>query len=222
MDTRRYALALESQLGLMPPELGWMEAGSLPKVALTSYKALVWYCGAPWTNRPTVLVLGGSGGTGTTGIQIAKAMGASKIVTTAGTGAKAYCAKLGADVVYDYHTQNWWELLSDDSVDVVYDCVGQSGTADRAMRILRAGGSFVTIAGGISKNPKKGVKQSHFINSATNLDNVKQLDAIAQLKLRMPVLDVFPLSATQAAFDHMDAPDRLGKTVITISNGSST
>jgi NADPH:quinone reductase-like Zn-dependent oxidoreductase len=53
----QYAVAIETQLGLKPKALGWAEAGSLPKVALTSYKALVWYCGAPWKTKPTVLIL---------------------------------------------------------------------------------------------------------------------------------------------------------------------
>jgi hypothetical protein len=40
------------------------------------------------------------------------------------------------------------------------------------------------------------------------------------LNLRMPVLDVFPLAQTQAAFLHMDVPNRLGKTVITMANST--
>ena len=51
--------SLESQLGLMPANIGMKEAGTLPKVALTSYKALVWHCDAPWAEKDkTVLVLG--------------------------------------------------------------------------------------------------------------------------------------------------------------------
>lgn len=68
-------MALESQLGIMPDDMPFEQAGVLPKVALTSYKALVWFAGAPWSDsnsNTTVLVLGGSGGTGTTGIQLAK------------------------------------------------------------------------------------------------------------------------------------------------------
>ena len=102
-----YAVAIESQLGIMPPNLGWNEAGSLPKVALTSFKALAWYAGGEmggttntWIKGKTVLVLGGSGGTGTAGIQLAKAMGAAKVITTAGAGNAAYCMALGADEVY--------------------------------------------------------------------------------------------------------------------------
>ena len=64
--------ALESQVAVFPGAVGFVEAGSLPKVALTSYKALGWYGGganatdpaakALWAAKPTVLVLGGSGG----------------------------------------------------------------------------------------------------------------------------------------------------------------
>ena len=67
----QYAVALEAQLGTMPSNIGCAEAGALPKVSLTSYKALAWYGGAPWS-RPnvSVLVLGGSGGCGSTTISL--------------------------------------------------------------------------------------------------------------------------------------------------------
>ena len=228
-----YALAVESQLGIMPPNLGFEEAGSLPKVALTSFKALVWYAGGEvgginnsWMAGKTVLVLGGSGGTGTTGIQLAKALGAAKVLTTAGASNAAYCVSLGADEVYDYHTQNWWDdaVVPDDSVDVVYDCVGQTGSGDRAMTKLREGGYYVTIAGGEGRKPRAGRHQAGFINSATNLDNVPLLDRLANFsradKLRMPHLDVFSLAQSAQAFAHMDVPDRVGKTVISVRNAT--
>ena len=229
-----YALAVESQLGVMPANLGWMEAGSLPKVALTSFKALVWYAGGEiggttntWIAGKTVLVLGGSGGTGTAGIQLAKAMGAAKVLTTAGAGNAAYCMSIGADEVFDYHTQNWWDpaLVADDSVDVVYDCVGQAGSGDRAMAKLRDGGYYVTIAGGEGSKPRPGRHQAGFINSDTNLDNVQLLDALANFgradQLRMPHLDVFSLAQSADAFAHMNAPDRVGKTVISVWNATA-
>lgn len=65
-----YAVALDTQLALAPIDaISLFEICSLPKVALTSYKALVWYAGAPWDSTapgapraPNVLILGGSGG----------------------------------------------------------------------------------------------------------------------------------------------------------------
>ena len=59
------------------------------------YKALVWYAGAPWSEdaNKTVLVLGGSGGTGSAGIQLAKAFGASRIATTTSAANFDYCSR---------------------------------------------------------------------------------------------------------------------------------
>ena len=83
---------MDSQLSLAPVagepgvagNVTLLEACSLPKVALTVYKSLVWYAGAPWPDplvsvgsprKPNVLVLGGSGGTGTAAIQLANFFG---------------------------------------------------------------------------------------------------------------------------------------------------
>jgi|EP00908_Phaeocystis_cordata_P000396 NADPH:quinone reductase-like Zn-dependent oxidoreductase len=143
-----WAVALESQLGVVPASIGLAEAAALPKVALTSYKALVWYTGArnksdtPWTRPggPVVLVLGGSGGCGTTGLQLATHFGAASLITTTSKDNFDYCRGLGATRLIDYQSTNWWDVLPKDSVDVVYDTVGQAGTGDRAMAVLRSGG----------------------------------------------------------------------------------
>ena len=82
----------------------------LPLVALTSFKALTWFGGAPWTQPSTkvVLILGGSGGTGSAGIQLAKQeYQAGRVITTCGGENADYVKGLGADQVIDYHTSNW-------------------------------------------------------------------------------------------------------------------
>lgn len=90
-----YAVALDSQLVVKPKNIGFVEAAALAKVSLTSYKALHWFCNAGnWTKAatgPVVLILGGSGGTGTTAIQMAKAFGSSKIITTTSADNFDYC-----------------------------------------------------------------------------------------------------------------------------------
>ena len=84
-----------------------LQAGTLPKVALTSYKALVWYGGATATGpcgrgsilrrQCTVLVLGGAGGCGTTGIQLARHLYSRgvNIIATCGADDMSYCQALG-------------------------------------------------------------------------------------------------------------------------------
>eukprot|EP00940_MAST-03C_sp_MAST-3C-sp2_P002066 g2066.t1 len=204
-----YALALESQLGRVPSTWSWAEAGALPKVALTSYKALAWYANATKWKRPTtVLILGGSGGTGTTAIQLARYFGAEQIWTTTSSANAKYCESLGATRVIDYHSEQWWDpsIITDETVDVVYDCVGEEGTADRAMRVLKSPGYFVTIAGSLSEHPKAGVSQSFFINSDTNLVSAPLLDRLTAIAesggLAMPrIFQTFPLSNITGAFD---------------------
>ena len=79
----------------------------------------------------TVLVHAGAGGVGLCAVQIAKALGASKVIATAGSDAKCEIAKRigGADHAINYTTTTDWqskvkELTDGNGVDVVYDPVG--------------------------------------------------------------------------------------------------
>jgi len=227
-----YVLALDTQLGVKPSNINFLEAAALPKVALTSYKAYYWYAGAQndtklWSSKPTVLVLGGSGGTGTTGIQLAKAFGAGTVITTTSAANFDYCRSLGADQLIDYKTENWWQVIAANSVDVVYDTVGQAGTGQYAMDKIRVGGYYVTIAGALAPNPKPGVHQSGFINSDTNLSNLVEMEALKELieaeKLRLKRIDgIFPLTQLPQAFNVSRGGHVVGKLVISVFNESAT
>eukprot|EP00929_Paragymnodinium_shiwhaense_P047959 TRINITY_DN24319_c0_g1_i1.p1 TRINITY_DN24319_c0_g1~~TRINITY_DN24319_c0_g1_i1.p1 ORF type:complete len:369 (+),score=58.99 TRINITY_DN24319_c0_g1_i1:74-1180(+) len=216
----QYAVALETQLGLMPRNLGVEEAAALPKVSLTSYKALRWYGGAPYTGRQaSVLILGGSGGTGSVGIQLAKAWGANTVITTTSAANTDYVRSLGADLVIDYKTSNWTTVIADESVDVIYDTVGQKGTGDAAMAKLVKGGHYVTIVGAVPTKPRADVTSTMFINSNTNLDNFQILDELRALveqdKLRMRDITTYSLLDILKAFDESASGHVRGKLVIT-------
>ena len=229
-----YVVALESQLGLKPSNVGFIEIGSMPKVALTSYKALAWYAGALndtlWQKMPKVLILGGSGGCGTMGIQLAKAFGSAgtNVTTTTSADNFAYCKSLGADSLIDYKTTNWWDVIPDASFDVIYDTVGQDHTGDYAMKALKVGGYYVTITGQTAYpgKVKPGVHQAFFINSDTNLANTKELDALSALiaadKLRMPHIDgIFALAEVAAAFKVSEGGQVKGKLSISVFNATA-
>ena len=89
------------------------------------------------------------------GIQLARHFGANEIITTTSAANANYVTSLGATRVIDYHSENWFEILDDYSIDVIYDCVGLSGTANYAMRKIRKNGYFVTVAGELSKNTSR-------------------------------------------------------------------
>merc|ERR1712194_658039 len=130
---------------------------------------------------PTVVVLGGSGGTGHTGIQLAKALGASKVISTCGTDHVDFCKSMGADQVIDYHKENWHAVIPANSVDVVYDTVAIKGTGDLAYDILKDGGAFVTLlsdatASSATASKRPSIKQESFLLSqiqTTYLDTLK-------------------------------------------------
>ncbi|ROW17849.1 hypothetical protein VPNG_00807 [Cytospora leucostoma] len=103
-----------------------------------------------------VFINGGSGGTGTFGIQIAKALGLH--VTTSCSGANAeLCRSLGADEVIDYKTENISEVLKSKGkvyslvVDNVgYTPAGQQDLYTAANDFLTEDGHFIQVGGGAS------------------------------------------------------------------------
>ncbi|CAM9952846.1 unnamed protein product [Sphacelaria rigidula] len=98
-----------------------------------------------------VLVLGGSGGVGTSLVQLARDAGASFVATTS-TDAPLMTS-LGVDQVIDYRTTKWWEMpdFIDAPFDVVVDCVGWrdewvESARTGALKPGRKGGRYIVIA----------------------------------------------------------------------------
>lgn len=98
-----------------------------------------------------VLVLGGSGGVGTSLVQLVRNAGASFIATTSTD--ETLMKSLGVDKVIDYRTTNWWEMpdFTEHPFDVVLDCVGwrdewKEAARAGALKPGRKGGRYITIA----------------------------------------------------------------------------
>lgn len=115
----------ERQVMRIPDNVPDHEAGAIPEVWITAYDALVVQCAM--RAGDTVLVHAGASGVGTAAIQLAKAMGATVIVT-ASTSKVERCRALGADHAIDYTTEDFAvacrELTGGRGVDVVLDVVG--------------------------------------------------------------------------------------------------
>lgn len=131
----------ENDLASKPAGLTMVEAASLPLVALTSWQALVER--AQVQPGQKVLIHGGSGGVGTVALQLARRLGAH-VATTASAAKADLVRELGADLVVDYRTQDFEEVL--DGYDVVLDTLG-GATLQKSLRILKPGGKVVSIAG---------------------------------------------------------------------------
>lgn len=140
-----YAALKEEIVARAPTKLPIIESGVLPLVSLTALDALRFAGINATAKNMTVLILGGSGGVGHVAIQMAKAWGASNLITTCGTSHVEFCSSMGSDKVIDYHKEDWHTMLAKRSVDAVIDMVGLKGTGDKAYDILRENGFFVTL-----------------------------------------------------------------------------
>lgn len=128
-----------------PRTISMTEAAALPLVMLTAIQAFTEKSQVgPGTK---VFIQGGTGGLGSVAIQVAKLLGAH-VATTVSTPNVSTAASLGADVIVDYRTQTYEEIISD--YDVVLDTLGGPETI-RAMKILRPGGTLVSVAGAPEK-----------------------------------------------------------------------
>lgn len=224
-------------LALAPRSISVEEAASLPLVALTAWQALVER--GKVTAGHKVLVHAGSGGFGTIAIQLAKHLGATVAATTS-TANVELVRSLGADVVVDYRTEDFTEVLSD--YDLVIDPLGADSVL-RSLTVLRPGGLVVGLGGPpdpefaatIGANPvvrvatralsrkvratarRLGVRYSFLFMRA----NGAQLAEIARLvddgAIR-PVVDrTFGFDQTLEALAYVDTGRAKGKVVVSMS-----
>jgi putative PIG3 family NAD(P)H quinone oxidoreductase len=110
-----------------PPGVDLVTAAALPEVACTVWSNVVQV--ARLRAGESFLVHGGASGIGTMAIQVAKALGATPVLCTVGTPAKAdACRELGADVVINYRDEQFAarakEATGGRGVDVVLDIIG--------------------------------------------------------------------------------------------------
>ncbi|MDR6685716.1 alcohol dehydrogenase [Arthrobacter sp. 1088] len=136
----RIAVA-ETDLAIKPASISMDEAGSLPLVALTAWQALV-ERGKVGPGQK-VLIHAGAGGVGSIAIQLAKYLGAT-VATTVSAANADFVRELGADVVIDYRTEDFAEILH--GYDLVLDSLGGENL-ERSLKVLKRGGKAIGISG---------------------------------------------------------------------------
>jgi NADPH:quinone reductase len=123
------------------------QAAALSLVGLTAHLGLVRH--ARLQAGELLFVNGGSGGVGSSVVQMAKILGA-RVVTTAGNEEKArLCQELGADRVIQYRTENVVEavkVFAPEGVDVWWETLREPDF-EQAVPLLAKRGRMVVMAG---------------------------------------------------------------------------
>jgi alcohol dehydrogenase len=226
----------EASLALKPKNLTMEEAASIPLVGLTAWQALVER--ADLKKGQKVFIQAGSGGVGTFAIQLAKHLGAT-VATTASAINVTLVKSLGADVVIDYKTQDFEDVLRD--YDVVLN--SQDGkTLEKSLRILKRGGKLISISGPPDPQFGRQVAASWFVRLVMRLlssgvrrkaqqlgvgysflfmkasgSQLHEITRLIEAGAIRPVMDrVFPFSSTNEALAYVEAGRAKGKVVVRV------
>jgi NADPH2:quinone reductase len=144
----------------VPEGLSDIEAASLPETFFTVWSNV--FERAHLQPGETLLIQGGSSGIGVTAIQIAKAMGATVLVTAGSDDKCAACVALGADHAINYKSSDFAEevkrLTNGQGVNVILDMVAGSYVT-REIDCLAEDGRLVIIAvqGGVKAEINAGL-----------------------------------------------------------------
>ncbi len=226
----------QSEAALMPPNLNYHEAASLPLVALTSWQALVDV--AQLKPRQQLLIPAGSGGVGTFAIQLAKHIGAEVWTATSGKNLE-FVKSLGADHAINYQDEDFEKRVN--NLDVVFDTLG-GDSLDRSFAITRPNGWVVSIAGSpdyrnaeemgldmlrslllrvvglrVNSRARRAGVNYRFIFMKPLGEELAQIAALISEGVIKPVVDrIFPISECQSAIEYSASGRARGKIVISL------
>jgi NADPH:quinone reductase-like Zn-dependent oxidoreductase len=227
----------EDDVSPKPQSLTFQEAAAVPLVALAAWQILVERARVQPGQK--VLVHAGSGGLGSTVVQLASHLGAT-VATTTGPGTEELVKSLGADLVIDYTKEDFSKVLS--GYDLVLDSVG-GANLKKSLTVLKPGGLAISVVGPPDAGFAKQLGAPSFLRVVMNALSRKirkqarslgvryeflfmrasgsQLRELAGLydsgRLR-PVIDrVFPFDQTLDAMAHVEqGRTKAGKVVVSM------
>ncbi len=227
-----YCVAPVGQCLPSPARLSDIEAASLPETFFTVWSNV--FDRARLRPGETLLVQGGSSGIGVTAIQLAKAWGATVIVTVGSPEKAAACVALGADHAINYRTDDFstevLRLTGGKGTDVVLDMVAGDYLL-RELKCLAEDGRIVVIAvqGGVDAKVDAGLvlRRRLTISGSTLRPRpvaFKTAIAAALKQTVWPWLDagtvrpvihqVFPAAEAASAHALMESNRHIGKLVL--------
>lgn len=140
----------ERIVGSKPTSLGFAEAAAFPLTSITAYEAFFERLGIDVdgaNNGESLLIVGGAGGVGSIGIQLAKIAGLTVIATASRPESREWVEKLGADHVINHREplRPQIEELGMNYVDHIALFNDTDGHWEAAVDLIRPQGKIVSI-----------------------------------------------------------------------------
>jgi NADPH:quinone reductase len=228
-----YCVAPVGQCLPVPQGFSDVQAAALPETFFTVWSNV--FDRARLQPGDTLLIQGGSSGIGVTAIALAKAFGATVIVTAGSDDKCRACLELGADHAINYRTQDFAavarELTGGQGVNVILDMVAGDYVA-REVECLAEDGRLVIIAvqGGVQSGFNAGLvlrRRLLITGSTLRPRPVAFKAAIAQSlrervwplleagRVRPVIHSVFAAAQAAQAHELMESNQHIGKIVLT-------
>jgi NADPH:quinone reductase-like Zn-dependent oxidoreductase len=207
-----YAVASVGMLARKRDALSYIEAASVPVVAVTAWQAL--FHEASLGAGQTVVIHGAAGNVGAYAVQLAR-HAQLRSIATAASGDIAYVRSLGADRVVDFRAERLEDEIT--QADAVLDLVGGE-IQTSSFPMLRRGGKLISAV----SQPDQALAKHYGVTAAFFLVDVttERLNTIAELidggELRTRVGSVLPLAAARDAHMMLEGarPKPKGKIVL--------
>ncbi|PWT76868.1 MAG: zinc-binding dehydrogenase [Bacteroidetes bacterium] len=225
-----FATVPEGQCLPMPKSLNLIEAASLPETVFTVWHNV--FQRGKLSAKENFLVHGGSGGIGTTAIQLAYAIGA-KVFTTTGSLEKCNaCLKLGAFSCVNYKEENFEKAWEEVGIDCILDIVG-GNYFESNIRLLREEGRLVYInaikGSGVPLDIRTVMNKRLYITGSTlrsrsvefKSELAKEIEnrvwpLIESGKFKPLIYRVLPLEQAAEAHVLMESGEHIGKIVLSV------
>jgi NADPH:quinone reductase-like Zn-dependent oxidoreductase len=208
----------------VPKHLSMSEAATLPCAALTAWSAIR----EAGLGAGDLVVIQGTGGVSLFGLQLAKALGASVVLTSSSDEKLERARELGADYTLNYREQPEWsqfvrEVSDGRGADLVID-VGGPGTLAQSILAVRMDGCVAVIGVltgfaaaeipvALTMTRNIGLKG---ITVGSRKDFETMCELMERAKLRPVISDTFPMQALAEAIEHLEAGKHFGKIAIAL------
>jgi NADPH2:quinone reductase len=229
----QYAVSDFGRVLKIPEGVDFETASTLPVALQTMHEAIA--TSGAFVKGQTVLIQGASTGVGLMGLQIAKVLGASKVIGSSTNAARrARLAEFGADLAVDSNDPAWVAQVLDATggagVDLVVDMVSGK-TVNQSMAATRICGRIVNVGrlGGTQENfdfDLHALRRIHYVGVTFRTRTLEEVRAISvgvqrdlsqQIqggKLRLPIDRTFALGDAAAALAHMKSNAHFGKLLL--------
>lgn len=231
-----YAVADRGRTMRLPsPTMRYEQAATLPVSLQTMFDAIV--NNGRLQRGETVLIQGASSGVGLMGLQIARLMGAGKVIgTSTGAARRARLSEYGADLALDSADPAWPQRLLDATgghgADLIVDQLAGT-TVNQSMAAAALGARLINVGrlagarGGFDFD-LHARKRIHYIGvtfRTRTLEQVREIQAgvmktlwqpLVEGRLSLPIDSLFPFERLGEAFERMRSNTHFGKIVVAL------